>query len=105
MKPWKRELRDAIIAEFDKCEDHFVPEIGMETDRWVKFSDVAKKLGYEKVLAADIREIAGFVQKERPELHGIRIIKAEKPDCTESLWNTLFITDVELEDDASGIEE
>lgn len=97
MKQWKRELRDAIIAEFDKHEDHFVPEIGMGTDRWVKFSDVAKKLGYKKVLAVDIREITLFVHKERPELHGMRITKTEKPDCTESLWNTLFITDVEVE--------
>lgn len=97
MKQWKRELVDAIIAEFDKREEHFVPEIGMDTDRLVKFSDVAKKLGYQKVLAIDIREITGFIHKERPELHGMRITKTEKPDCTESLWNTLFITDVEFE--------
>lgn len=50
MKQWKRELVDAIIAEFDKHEEHFVPEIGMDTDRWVKFSDVAKNWVIRKSL-------------------------------------------------------
>lgn len=98
MKQWKRELVDAIIAECDRTEGRDPSEILKGTYFYTKFSDVAKKLGYNKILAADIREITYFVHRERPDLHGIRFLKGKKPDCTESLWNTLYFTDVEYDD-------
>lgn len=96
MKQWKRELVDAIIAEFDKHEEHFVPEIGMDTDRWVKFSDVAKKLGYQKVLAIDIREISpgssirsaqSFTECESQRLRSQIALRAYGIRCSSRMLN------------------
>lgn len=99
MKQWKKDLVDAIIADFDGPGSVYCPALGRDSDRVVKFSDVAKSLGHKKILAEDIREIAWFVHKERPELHAVRFIQGEKPNCTESLWNTLFITDLEWDEE------
>ena len=97
MKQYKIDIAAEIIRQFDAGSVVSVPAIG-ETDRAVKFSEAAEALGYTRLPATDIREIVGAVTKARPELHGVRFVAdPAHPNSTESLWRTLYITDLTLD--------
>lgn len=94
MKEWKTSIAQAIIDDFKSDSIVDIPVIG-ETDRAVKFSDTAKKYGYDHINRTDIEDIAQQVIKLEPTLHPVRFVAdPNRPKPTESLWNTLYFTDL-----------
>lgn len=93
MKAWKESLAQAIIDEWSSDRTTTLPGIG-ETDRAVKFSVVAKAQGYNHVNQHDILDIIHQIGKIAPQLHPVRVV--DDPSPAESLWGTLYFTDLEL---------
>lgn len=97
MKEWKASLAAAIIDEFnsDRCVN--LPGVGA-TDRAVKFSDVAKSRGYNHIDRQDIIDVVHQAQKVAPQMRPIRMVEdSEKRRPSESLWDTLYFTDLEFD--------
>lgn len=94
MKAWKEEIAREIVNEWESENVINMPAIG-ETDRAVKFSDAAKKLGYNHVDRADIGDIVKQVEKIAPNLKAIRMVAdPDHAKATESAWSTLYFTDL-----------
>lgn len=97
MKAWKEALAQALVDEWNSDRTVALPAIG-ETDRAVKFSDIAKAQGYKHINQHDIIDIMHQVTKIAPHLHPIRFSGNPKaPDPADSLWGTLYFTDLELD--------
>lgn len=99
MKQWKEDLAQAIVAEWSSENTVNFPPVG-ETDRAVKFSSVAQAHSYNHIDRGDIRDIAIKVGRLAPQLKAGRVVAdpAHIP-ATESAWNTLYFTDLELDAD------
>ena len=96
MKEWKGNLAQAIVDEFKSPTTINFPPVG-DTDRAVKFSEVAQKCGYKHIDRADIKDIAAQVTRLCAELRPVRVVKdAAHPDAAESAWSTLYFTDLEF---------
>lgn len=96
MKEWKENLAKAIVEEVESNSVINFPPVG-ETDRAAKFSDVAKKLGYNHVDRGDISDITIKVTKIAPHIKAVRVVEDPaniKP--AESAWNTLYFTALEF---------
>lgn len=48
MKQWKKDLVDAIIADFDGHGSVYCPALGRDSDRVVKFSDFITDLEWDE---------------------------------------------------------
>ena len=96
MKEWKTAVAQIIVDEFNSNNTVEVPQIGM-TDRAVKFSDAAEKAGYNHINRSDIEDISKHVYKMAPNLRPVRFVEnPDRPKATESLWETLYFTDLEF---------
>lgn len=96
MKEWKQVLASAIVEEFNSDSCTVAPGIG-KTDRAVKFCEVAKAHGYTHIDRQDIVDIAHAVEKAAPQLHPVKLVAdPNQISATESLWRTLFFTDLDL---------
>lgn len=100
MKQWKEQLAQEIVHEWKSDAVVHFPPVG-ETDRAVKFSDVARAQGHSHIARRDIKDIAAAVVKLAPELHPIRVVRDPgRVDATESAWSTLYFTDLDFSEDA-----
>lgn len=91
-------IAQEIVNEFDNNATINFPPVG-ETDRAVKFSDVAQKCGHNHIDRSDIEDILKQVTKLNPALHAVRVVKdPTRADAAESRWSTTYITDLEFED-------
>lgn len=96
MKTWKEQLAQEIVNEWNSDSVIDFPPCG-ETDRAVKFSDVAEKQGYNHIAHRDIEDIVKQVKRIAPQLSAYRIVDdPAKVKATESAWSTLYVTDLEL---------
>lgn len=96
MKEYKMNIARAIIDEFNAETTINFPPVG-ETDRAVKFSDVAQKYGYTHINSSDIEDILKQVAKMDPKLHAVRFVRdPSKANASESRWSTTYITDLEF---------
>lgn len=94
MKEWKENLAQAVVEALEGDGVIQFPPVG-ETDRAVKFSDVAKAKGYSHVSRGDIRDIAIKVSKIAPNVKPVRVVdNPERIKPTESEWSTLYFTDL-----------
>lgn len=94
MKAWKEEIAQEIVNEWKSDSTINIPFIG-ETDRAVKLSAVAQKMGYHHINRADIRDIEKQVLKIAPGLNAVRFVQdPEHVMPSESAWNTLYFTDL-----------
>lgn len=97
MKAWKETLAQAIVEEWNSDRTTILPD-GSETDRAVKFCDIAKSHGYNHIDHHDIIDIVHQVGKIAPNLHAIRFVNRPKfPGASDSLWISLYFTDLEFD--------
>lgn len=97
MKKFKINIAQAIVEEFNRGSMIDFPPVGT-TDRAVKFSDIAQRLGYNHIDRADIEDIIKQVTKISPALHAVRVVKdPNRVNAAESRWSTTYITDLEFD--------
>lgn len=85
MKAWKEALAQALVDEWNSDRTISLPAIG-ETDRAVKFSDIAKAQGYKHIDQRDIIDIVHQIAKIAPHLHPVRFLEnSEAPGPADSM--------------------
>lgn len=96
MRAWKKTLVQAIIDEISAGNKTMLGDI--ETERAVKFSAVARKLGRDHIAQRDIMDVGRRVVKEVPSYHMIQFFVTDQQHTGEqSLWRSLYFTDLEFD--------